>query len=116
MKCFFQQGGTQPHTANTDSEIVNTYFRDGITSNRSIPWSVWSRARSWPCLLTLSFVFIFFEGRDRRQTTADLTGEILSNQKYWQRYFETKNIRSPSEHEQFVEVGGEHNVRLYVDS
>jgi hypothetical protein len=59
---FFQQDGTQPHTANTDADIVNTYFRDGITSNRSIPWSVWSRARSWPSLLTLSFVFIFFCG------------------------------------------------------
>jgi len=62
MKCIFQQDGTQPRTANTDADIVNTYFRDGLTSNRSIRWSVWSRARSWPCLLTLSFVCIFFWG------------------------------------------------------
>jgi hypothetical protein len=34
---FFQQDGTQPHTANTDADTVNTYFRDGRTSNRLIP-------------------------------------------------------------------------------
>lgn len=54
--------------------------------------------------------------RDGRQTTADLTGEILSHGKYWQRYFEPNSIRLPSAHEQFVEVGGERTVRLHIDS
>ena len=54
--------------------------------------------------------------RDPRQTMSDLTCEILSNQKYWQRYCEPKNVRLPSAHEQFVEVGGEHTVRLYIDA
>jgi hypothetical protein len=54
--------------------------------------------------------------RDGRQTTADLTGEILSHRKYWQRYFEPNSIRLPSAHEQFVEVGGERTVHLHIDS
>jgi hypothetical protein len=29
IKCFFQQDGTQPHTASTGTDIVNTYFQDG---------------------------------------------------------------------------------------
>jgi hypothetical protein len=51
--------------------------------------------------------------RDRRQTVVDLTGEILSHRKYWQRYCEPNNISLPSAHEQFVDVlvGGEHTVQ-----
>ena len=84
---------------------------------------MWSRARSWPSLLTLNFVLSFLRGllkdrirRDRCQTMADLTGEILSHRKYWQRYCEPNNIGLPSAHEQFVEVGGEYTVPLYIDS
>ena len=50
--------------------------------------------------------------RDRRQTVVDLTGEILSHWKYWQRYCEPNSIRLPSAHEQFVEVDGEHILPL----